>query len=157
MAIAVTGGSVVRVISTRLGFERCLLNGHLQTQTPRHVVEHVIMTVAQPAIPHLQRDVPIAQMIRSARETARIDGFEGRDRLVRRADLHDPTVVGEKKIAAAQHLTPLQHDADLLAAGQASPKTAATAQVKGQHQSFVGWARLLHPPGDHEHGGALDG
>src|SRR5450631_3563238 len=72
MAVAVTMAVAVRVISTRLRFERRLLYSHLQTQTSRQVVEHVVMRVAQPAVPHLQRDVPIAQMISRTREIARI-------------------------------------------------------------------------------------
>jgi hypothetical protein len=74
----------MRVIRPRLRLERQIFHHHLQPQTPHHVIEHMIVTVSQPELSELQRNVAVAEMIGGAGQQPGIGGARRRDRFARR-------------------------------------------------------------------------
>ena len=74
--------TVTTGIGTGLGLEGGLFDAHQETERGDHVVQHVIVRVAQPAVAYLQRHVPVAQVIGRARQQTRIVGRHRGDRLV---------------------------------------------------------------------------
>ena len=71
VAVATFGiGVGVGVVGAGFGLERRLFDRDLKTESLQHLVEHVIVAVAQPARTDLQCDVPIAQMIGGAGQQA---------------------------------------------------------------------------------------
>src|SRR5688572_31057919 len=67
----------VRDIGTSLRFEWRELDPHLESESAQHVVEHMIVLVAQPARTDLQRHVAVSQVIAGARQLQRVAGVNG--------------------------------------------------------------------------------
>jgi hypothetical protein len=128
---------IAGVVSTGFRLKRRLLHHDSESQAAHHVIEHVIVTVAQPAIADLQGHVSIAEVICRARKPLRILAMHVRDSFRGRADFDDPSIVGEQQISPAQDLSAFQNNSDLFAVGQAGAKTASAANIKWQHQLCI--------------------
>lgn len=74
MVVAVT---VPTGIGAALRFECGLLETHGQTEGRDHLVENMIVLVAQPPLADLQRHVAIAQVVGRPREQHRVLGRRG--------------------------------------------------------------------------------
>jgi hypothetical protein len=122
------------VVSTGFRLKRRLLHHDGESQAAHHVIEHVIVTIAQPAIADLQDHVSIAQVICRARNPLRILVMRFRDSFRRRSDFYDASIIGEQQISPAQDLSAFQNDSDLFAIGQTGTKTASAAKIKWQHE-----------------------
>jgi hypothetical protein len=66
-------------VSTRFRLERRFLENDRKAESSNHFVKHVIVLVAKPTIPDLQRDMPVTEMVRSAGQIATLPGFHRRD------------------------------------------------------------------------------
>src|SRR5688572_14690130 len=64
-------------VRSGLRLERRLLHLHAEPQAAHHVVQHVVMTVAQPAGMDLQGHVPVAQVVARAGEQPRVCAANG--------------------------------------------------------------------------------
>ena len=124
----------VGVIGAGLGFERFVRDAKFEAHPGEHGVEDVVVAVAQPVRPELQRDVPVAQMVGAASQQSGLASVGGRDGFTGREDLDDAAVLGAQAVPAAQNLAPRQDDTDLLAVLEARAEAAAAAHIEGQHQ-----------------------
>ena len=80
--------------------ERRLLDHDRQPEPAHHVVEHVIMSVSQPALANLHGHVTIAQVISGAREARCIGIAHGRDGFERRDHFHHRAIFRTQQITA---------------------------------------------------------
>jgi hypothetical protein len=105
-------------ISTRLGFEWRVQVNHLQTQAFQHLLQHMVVGNAQPAFANLQRDMAIAEVIRSSRQFERGIAIGLQHFLILRDDFHDAAIGRDQQVAATQHFTTRQYHADFIAGFQ---------------------------------------
>ncbi|KAI3491523.1 hypothetical protein L1887_44144 [Cichorium endivia] len=106
MAVAVG----IAGIRARFRFKRQAGVGHLQTELAQHVVENVVVVIAQLAGRDLQRHVAVAQVVAGAGEQERIGAAHHGNRL-RGGDHFDDlaAVVGRQQVAPAQQQAARQH------------------------------------------------
>jgi hypothetical protein len=149
-----SGAAGAACVSAALGLEGGFFDAHRQAQTAHHLVEHVVVQIAQPAVPNLQRHMAVAEMIGGAREGARVGASDRRDGFRCRSDFDHAPIGGAQQIAAAQDLSTRKHYTDLLAARETSAKAAATAQLEWQQQAGIGGRSITDPLRGGQEGGA---
>jgi len=121
-------------VGTRLGLERRSLCPHRQAQAVDHVVQHMIVLIAQPAVPDLEQYVPITEVVSGPGQQPGVVGPHRRYRLRRGDHLDHAAIVSQEAIAAAQDLAALEYQPDLLTIGKMSAESAARSKVEGQLQ-----------------------
>jgi len=152
--VIVRAPSAVGCVCSDFRFERRLLDVDAKTQTANHVIENVVMVVAQPAAADLQRDMTITQVIRRSNQLFGLRAPNRRHELGGGANLDDAAVIGEQQIAAAQHLSARHDNCRYLAVGQRRTQPTAAARLKGQLQLHVRPTRLLQPLRNRQHAAA---
>ena len=100
-------------VGTGLGFERGLDTHRLQAQATQHIVEYMVVQVAQPSRLYLQRDVPVAEVITGTRQQQGVFAAQLRDRFVCRAYLHAQPVGIAQQVTVTQNLAPAQKQSRL--------------------------------------------
>ena len=89
-------------VSTRLRFERRVLDQYLKPQTPHHVIKNMVVLVANPAFTDLQRHMPVAKVITHACELPGFLRMYCRHLLWCGDYFDDASVVREQTLAASQ-------------------------------------------------------
>jgi hypothetical protein len=89
-------------VSSRLGFERELRDGHGQPEAAHHVVEHVVVQVSERACTHLQRHVTVAQVISRSTQCERVGRRRHGHRFGLGPYLEQEARIGFEQIAIAQ-------------------------------------------------------
>jgi hypothetical protein len=133
---------VPAAISAGLGLKR---QRHLFDRRPeprQHVRQHGIVFELQIIDAHFNRRMPVAEVIRRARQRQHIGrtnqqhGFRGG------SNTHEAAVVGNEHIAVAQHGAARQHKRDFFARIERRGQTALAAGLERQRQT--GCARNQH-------------
>ncbi len=135
-----------------LGLEGRLLEGDFQAKSAQHVVEHMIVLVAQQFSPDLQRHMAITQVIAGAGEKERVVAAHDGDGLGGGAYAHGETVVAGQAVAVAQGVAPVKEKAGGAAIIQGDPQPALDALFKGQRQgpADCGICRYLSDQAQHD-------
>lgn len=104
MALGRSGVVVMAVsIGTRLRIEGGLNYAHRNGKLLKHPAEHRITREAQPAIPDLQGDVSVAEMVCGATPASRIYRPRFHERFVERQDLQNAAIVTLQAVAVMHY------------------------------------------------------
>jgi hypothetical protein len=116
---------LVMRVAVRAAFrlEGSVLEGQRKSEPAHHVVEHVIVLVGESTDADLERDVPITEVVRRAREQERVVRRRDAERLVGCEDFVGHAVVGEQAIAVREHGSARQHDRDFFAVFESRTKS----------------------------------
>ena len=127
----------VTTIGARLGFESRLFDQHLEAQTSHHLIEHMIVLIANPARADLQCDMSIAQVITDTRELPGICGANRRYSFRRGQHFDDASILTEQSIAATKHASSLEENRNFFACLENSTQSTLRSQLKGKHESAI--------------------
>ena len=116
---------------------------HMAAQPLDHGLEHMVGQQPQPAGSHLQRDMPIADVIRNACEGRRIVRMHLEQVFGRGLHRHHPAIVQKQSIAVTHEGARGQIDTDLFATQQGSAKAGALTLLERQFNHGIG--RTLAP------------
>jgi hypothetical protein len=153
MSSALRVGMIVPItICTAFGLERRLLDDHRQPERAHHVVEHMIVLVAQPSSAHLHGNVAIAQVVRSARERNRIVRTECRHHFGRGSHQHHRAAARRQQIPVAQDVSARHLQRNLFARFELRPQPALASQLERQLQYILVCASVRRACRDPIHG-----
>jgi len=138
-------------VSPCLGLERRTQSRDHRAEAAQHAGEHVVGGDSQPSVSDLRRRVPIAEVVRGARERSRIGTAYFDQVFVGGNDAHDAPVVGFETIAAAQDRPSLEKDTDLLAADDRGAEPALLPQLEREHQLGIVRRPSAEPASNDEH------
>jgi hypothetical protein len=93
---------VSRCVRSGLRLERRRERAHIEPKARQHLLEHVVRGEAEPALADLDRRMPIAEVVRCARECACVVTDDFHQLFWRRDYTHDAAIVSNEAIAAAQ-------------------------------------------------------
>jgi hypothetical protein len=126
---------VMRVaVRAAFRFEGSVLEGQGKSEPAHHVVEHVIVLVGESTDADLERNVPITEVVRGAREHEHVVRRRDAERFVGCDDLVGHAVVGVQAIAVREHGSARQHDGNFLAIFEARTKSRSITRVVAQDQ-----------------------
>lgn len=127
----------VAAVGSSFGLERRLFNSDGKAEAANHLIEHVIVLVANPADADLQCDVSVSQVIARATQRERLRGSHCRDRFGLGDDLHDTTIVREQQISAPQDLSSLEDQSHFFTGVQRGAQAALAPQLERQDEFHV--------------------
>ena len=134
VVVAVTAVVAVAVAMARiraaLRLERRLLHHHREAQSLHHVVEHMVVAVAQPQRPDLHRHMPVTEVISAAGEHIGVARMGRGHGLRRGGDLDDASIAGAQPVAAPQDAAARQYHADFHAVLEPCTESASAAHVE---------------------------
>jgi len=136
MAMTVAVGTAA--VGTRLRLEGCLFNAYHQPQAAQHVVQHMVVTVAQFARHDLYGHVAIAQVVTGAGKQLRVVAAHDGKRLGGGTYLNLDTVVARQQIAILQCAATFQQQAGVAAVVQGDAQPTLAALVQRQGDSGIG-------------------
>ena len=123
---------VPAAIRARLGLKRSARVIHMRAQTLEHVFQHRIGFEFQLPRGDFHRRVPVAQVVRGARQRNGIVGMHDQHILFRCNHAHQAAVVGDQHVAVAQHRAARQHQRHFLTVIQRSGQTALATVIEGK-------------------------
>ena len=129
---------VAATVRASFGSEGRAREGDVQPQAAHEVVEHVIVLVGEAAGRDLERHVPIAEVVRRAREEERVVGGRDAEILVGGDDRIRLAVVGEQAVAVHEHRAARQADGNL----------STILQVRAKSRFLAGVVSEDEPAGD---------
>jgi hypothetical protein len=141
------GTEVAESVGAALRLERRVLVDHTQAERLDHAVEHMIHLVPDKAPPDLERHVPVAEVVSSARQQQQVLAGSARHRFRGRDDANDFAVGGPKDVAAAQNRTAPELDADLAARFEPDTLPGLLALLEAQNQLIIDTQRRDAPGG----------
>ena len=100
-------------ISAGFRLERRFFDSDGESQAAHHVVEHMIVLIAQPVIADLQSDVTITEVIGRTREIATVNAAHRRHGFICGNDFNDTAIIGQQQVTTAQHRASFQEQAGL--------------------------------------------
>jgi len=121
-------------VRSRFGLERQHFLRHGQAESSDHVIEHVVVQIAEPTLTDLNGYVAVSQVIRRTGKLQRIVRRDDGDIFLRRDDFDDTSVVGEQLIAAAKNVAAVQIESDFFAGRERSAQPALLPQLEWQHE-----------------------
>jgi hypothetical protein len=95
-------------IGTRFRLERSVFDTHVEAETSHHVIEHVVVLIANESWTDLQCDMSIAEVIADSRELPGICGADGGYTFGRSHHFDDASVFAEQSFPATQYASSLQ-------------------------------------------------
>src|SRR5688572_6884629 len=119
--------TVTATVGACFGLERSPLEAHLGAQTAHHVVEHVVVLVAEKLALDLQRHMTVAQVVGHPSQEVCIGGVHRGHVLGGGADENDPALRRAQQRAVPQHGSARQEQADRFAALQLCTEPAFLA------------------------------
>jgi hypothetical protein len=153
MALIVVGMVHMTVaVSARFRLESFVDLRHRAAESLDHGPQDMIGQQSQPPATHLERDMPVADMVGNAGElggTARPHFHQG---LGRRLDRQDATVFKQQSIPVAQKTAVRQIDADFFATEQFGAKTRPFTLLEAQLEDLVDRASTVGALGRHLEG-----
>jgi len=123
-----------RSICTGLGLERRAQRSGTQAHAEQHLGQHSIGGEAKRVPRHLDRRVPVPEVIGSTGKQAHVVGADLHEFLLSRRHAHHPAIGGAEAIPATQNGAPLQEQADLLARGKRCAQATLLAQLEWERQ-----------------------
>jgi hypothetical protein len=123
---------VTAAIRARLRLKRSRGVLHMRAQTLEHVFQHRIGFQFQLSRGHFHRRVPIAQVVRSAREGNGIVGVYNQHILRRGNHANQAAIVGDQHVTVAQHRAARQHQRHFLTVIQRDGQAAPAAVIEGK-------------------------
>jgi hypothetical protein len=146
---------MMRVCAVRTCFrlESSLDRGHACAESDEHLFQNMIGSKTQIAIPHLDGNVPVAEVIRCTRERERCVALHMQELLVLGDDFNDAAIGRDEQVSVAQYVAAIEQEPYVLTAVEPCAQTAFLAQVEWQPQSDVGLDTLpaLAPARDLDH------
>lgn len=121
-------------IGARLGLERQRGALHGSAQAPQHVFEHRVRFELQIIRAHFYGRMPVAEVIRGARERQRVRGAHEQHGFRGGHDAHEPAVVGHQHVAVGEHGAARQHERHFFAVVERCGEAAFAARVVGQRE-----------------------
>jgi hypothetical protein len=136
VAMPVASARIVTV-DARLGSERRSSKHEHEPEPAHHPVEYVIVTVCENADADPQRHVPIAEVVRGAREEQRVVRRRHAELLVRSHDFDRRTVFGPQPIAVGEHRSARQVNGELFAVRESREKSRFLSRVVVENQPSI--------------------
>jgi hypothetical protein len=153
MALIIVGMVHMTVaVGARFGLEAFVHLLDRAAESLDHGPQDMIGQQSQPPATHLERDMPVADMVGNAGElggTARPHFHQG---LGRRLDRQDATVFKQQSIPVAQKTAVRQIDADFFATEQFGAKTRPFTLLEAQLEDLVDRASTVGALGRHLEG-----
>ena len=112
-------------VGAGLGIERHLLGSNLEAESAQHLVEHVIVCVADPAVPDLKRRVAVPEGVAGAREREGIPASYGLYGFVWGSHLYYAAVVRAQEITVPERDAALEPQRGLAPVVEPHPQAAA--------------------------------
>ncbi|HXK17677.1 MAG TPA: hypothetical protein VNG33_07735 [Polyangiaceae bacterium] len=137
IVVVIVGVPVAAGVAARLGLEGPFEHLGVESQLMHQAIEHVVVLVRKPPGLDLQRHVPIAQVVRGARQQVAISRLDDRQQLWSGAHLdHQLAVARRQTIAVFQRQAALEQEAHLTPAVQTRSQSRSAAQLENQRQRF---------------------
>ena len=124
-------------VGARLGLKTNADFMHMATKPLDHRLQYMVGQQAHEAVADLDRNMPVADVIRDAGEFDRIVGMNLEQALGGSLDRHDAPVCQQQPVAVAQQRARRQIDTDLLARQQRGPKPRSLALLESQLDHLV--------------------
>jgi hypothetical protein len=124
-------------VGAGLGLERSVFDTHVEAETSHHVIEHMIVLIANESGANLQRDVSIAEVITDSRELPGICGANSRYAFRRCHHFDDPSILAEQSLAPTQHASALQENRNLFTRVEDRSQSTFRSQLERKHQRCI--------------------